>query len=271
MCSASRCRAAHLGSATSCPCPGSSARRAPHSEHRPGQSSRQRGCNGSASTTASRSTGSRSSRSPSSRGSSSSASAGSPGRRRAPGRRPRGRWLTRSRQRTHSPASGAGHRAGDEDAFDDRLEPEVQLERRSLRDPEDVDAEIGRCRNRSGERPHRPRPPAELAGVEHERQPWVEGCAVLLVSSGMVISGSGASSGAPGGTGTGYRDRFPVRPKSAQVSAGRGPPPTGARTRRRPVPRCPCPPRPVTFSRPRRTAPSVFSRTTSKLASLVST
>ena len=65
---ASSCRAAHRGSTgSSCWCSGSSASRAPHSTHSPGQSSRHSGWNGSASTTASRSSGSRSTRSPSSR------------------------------------------------------------------------------------------------------------------------------------------------------------------------------------------------------------
>src|SRR4051794_17098801 len=68
-------RAAHRGSTgSSCRWSGSSARRAPHSTHSPGQSSWHNGWNGSASTTASRSAGSRSSRSSSSRLTSSSSS-----------------------------------------------------------------------------------------------------------------------------------------------------------------------------------------------------
>jgi hypothetical protein len=66
------------------------------------------------------------------------------------------------------PGHGGCHRAGDQHALHDRLEPEVQLEGRSLGDAEHVDAEVGRCRNRSGERSHRPRSTSQLARVQHE-------------------------------------------------------------------------------------------------------
>ena len=94
---------------------GSSASCAPHSEHRPGQSSRQSGCNGSAGTTASRSTGSRSIRSPSSRAvvlvvlRRRPPRGGAPPDRRkrtAPGGRVH-REVTGSRHRTHSPVAVA--------------------------------------------------------------------------------------------------------------------------------------------------------------------
>src|SRR3954454_15368392 len=76
---ASPCSAAQRMSTASWWWSGSSASRAPHWEHRPGQSSWHTGCIGSASTTASRSTGSRSNRPSSMKSVSSSSSASSAG------------------------------------------------------------------------------------------------------------------------------------------------------------------------------------------------
>ena len=171
---------AHRGSTgSSCWCAGSSASRAPHSVHSPGQSSRHSGWNGSVSTTASRSTGSRSSRSPSNRATSSS----SP---------PCGRsWC---RLVVDEELLDVGHDlvvdlvqapgaltlqsgvslAGDEHALHDRLEPQVELDRRLLRDAENLDAEVCGGRRREAHQTLRPRAAAELAGVEHERRSRVE-------------------------------------------------------------------------------------------------
>jgi hypothetical protein len=63
---------------------------------------------------------------------------------------------------------------GDEHALHDRLEPELELDRRPLGDAENLDAQVCRSRRREGPPAKRPRAAAELAGVEHERRSRVE-------------------------------------------------------------------------------------------------
>ena len=139
------CSAAHRGSSDSCWCPGSSASRAPHSEHRPGQSSRHTGWNGSAGTTASRSAGSRSIRSPSSSRDVVVVALrprACPGRRTAPEVDVSSGSSTSSRHRTHSPAAAPAYRSGDEHALHHGLEPQLQLEVGAGGNADHVGAEI---------------------------------------------------------------------------------------------------------------------------------
>ena len=64
--------------------------------------------------------------------------------------------------------------ARDEDALHHRLEPQVELDRRALRDAENLDAKVCGCRSREAGPTLRPRAAAELASVEHERRSRVE-------------------------------------------------------------------------------------------------
>ena len=104
----------------------SSASRAPHRAHSPAQSSAQIGFSGSASTTASRSTGSRSTKSPSRTGTSSSSAS------RLVDEQLRDRYVEALGHRLQAAAALRRERrmqlGGDEDALDDRLQPQVELD-----------------------------------------------------------------------------------------------------------------------------------------------
>ena len=117
--------------ASSCRWSGSSASRAPHSMHSPGQSSWHSGWNGSASTTASRSSGSRSTRSPSNRlvSSSSVSSASCSVVVDEELLEVRSDLTADLLQAPDTLALQPRVRgAGDEHALDDRLEPDVELD-----------------------------------------------------------------------------------------------------------------------------------------------
>ena len=141
----------------SCAWSGSSASRAPHSMHNPGQSSLHSGWNGSASTTASRSRGSRSSRSSSSRLVSSSRSRSSCSAALVvlvgvdvELLQPHVDLVLDRLQAPYAlPLERGRGRAREQHALHDRLEPQVELDRRTFGDSEDFDAKL--CRRRNGE------------------------------------------------------------------------------------------------------------------------
>ena len=74
-------------------------------------------------------------------------------------------------------------RARDQHALHDRLEPQVELDRRPLGDTEDFDAQICRSRDRERHLPLGPRAAAELASIEHERRSRVQ--AGHVITSGV--------------------------------------------------------------------------------------
>jgi hypothetical protein len=67
-----------------------------------------------------------------------------------------------------------GRRARDQHPLHDRLEPQVQLDRRAFGDAQDFDAQLCRSRHRLGHLMLGPRAATELAGVEHERRSRVQ-------------------------------------------------------------------------------------------------
>ena len=162
--------------ARSCVWSGSSASRAPHSAHNPGQSSSHNGWNGSASTTASRSSGSRSTR-----------SSCEPAdlellvrvdvavvvheQLLEPHLDLVGDRLQAPRALALEPGS---RRTRDQDALHDRLEPQVELDRRAFGDTEDLDAQICWSRHRPRHLALGPRAATELACIEHERRSRVQ-------------------------------------------------------------------------------------------------
>jgi hypothetical protein len=67
------------------------------------------------------------------------------------------------RHRAHSPTSAAEAVSGDEHSLHDRLEPELEIDRRPFRDAKHFDAEVCGRRRREGPPTLRPRAAAELA------------------------------------------------------------------------------------------------------------
>ena len=143
--------------------------------HRPGQSGEQTGWNGSAGTTVSRERGfdvdqvalelaDSSSSSPSS-----TAAARARDRRTAPGRDVE--LLDDLPQAAHALPDGPGtDGSGDQDPLHDRLEPQVEIDVVTGGDADHVGTEVFRRTNRSLHASHRPRSPAQLVRVEHERR-----------------------------------------------------------------------------------------------------
>jgi hypothetical protein len=64
--------------------------------------------------------------------------------------------------------------AGDQHALHDRLEPQVEFDRRVFGDTQDFDAKFCRRRHGAHHVPLGPRAAAELAGIEHERRSRVQ-------------------------------------------------------------------------------------------------
>ena len=144
------------------------------------------------------------------------------GRRRALGGRPeRTRRPGRGSART-PPTWCAATVAGHEHALDHRLEPQVQLELGPVRHAEHLDTQIGRCRHRSGERPHRPgrRPSSRVSSTRGDR--GSRRVVALLLSSGIAHSGTVHS--APVGTASQGTRRAPrpeiVRRRCARPQPG---------------------------------------------------
>src|SRR4029078_10503485 len=65
-------------------------------------------------------------------------------------------------------------RTRDQDALHDRLQPQVELDRRAFGDAEDLDAQICWGLNRSRHLALGPRAATELASIEHERRSRVQ-------------------------------------------------------------------------------------------------
>jgi len=89
-------------------------------------------------------------------------------------------------ERIEAPHALARHRRlggpGDEHAVHHRLQPQRQVDVAARRDPQHVDAEIGRRRDAERHLAQRTRSTAELARVEHERLAGVEAVQRLVLS-----------------------------------------------------------------------------------------